>query len=229
MLNIVCGMPQEVEKAKWCFPDVPVIQFRHSSDFKLDDYVAPNCTRLLSFGLCGGLYYPLPVGGIGIANSLVDASLTSYQVDQELVAQLLDRARAQRTNVIPCPWYSSGLLDTADTRLQRRELHNKTGAWAIDDESLFVASYAKEHNLSFAILRSVSDDVSETLPLAARFGIIKPDGTIDVDYLLRAIAKEPLCQTLDLFKLAADFTYSLQTLEYVGHVLKDVLEAGGVA
>lgn len=224
-LTLLAGMPEEVHHAKQCF-DEKIVQILHGTDkLNLDKVVSNTCTRIVSFGLAGGLRSGVPVGSVLIANSLVDGSDQPYALDQKLIEALLYVAKASGMNMAACPWYSSGSLDTADTVPQREALYKKTGAWAIDDESYYAAVFAKKHNISFGIVRSISDDASETLPLAATGAILNKDGSANLGYLLRALAREPLHDTLDLFHVAKDFLYSLNTLEYAGKVWSSTLQS----
>ncbi len=50
------------------------------------------------------------------------------------------------------------------------------------------------------------------------------DGSANLDYLLRAIATEPLYQTIDLFEVASDYNWSLASLRAAGLAITGTFE-----
>jgi hypothetical protein len=113
--------------------------------------------------------------------------------------------------VKPCSYYSSGILDEADTVPERAAMFAKYGAQIIDDESRYVAAEAARRNIAFNIFRSLSDDYQETIPLAATGAIMNADGSANISYLLGSLAKDP-SQIPLLFQVAKDFKTSLDAL-----------------
>jgi hypothetical protein len=235
-------MPQEAAIAKAAFaPDVLILS--GTDKLNLPALVPATCTRIVSFGLAGGLSYGLRISDVVVAASLTDgvnsskidgnwssrvlAALRSATVPRvgDIGSQYDTRPAAWASRVQRVPWYSSGVTDQADTRLQRTALFTATGAWAIDDESYWGAKLAAARGIPFNIVRSISDDASDTLPLAARGAIMNADGSANIDYLLQEIGKEPLYQTLDLALIAADFDASLSTLQAAAVVLSGMLQA----
>ena len=203
---ILCGMPEEAAIARRVFPAAQVIY--GTGKFSLSKLVRVSCHRIISFGLCGGLSKQLAIGDVVTADRLVDRAGKVDRPDG------LWNARAARTTELAlCPvYYSSGLMDEADNVLQRAAILAKYRAWAIDDESRYAAAFAAERSIAFNIFRSVSDDWSETLPLAATGAIMNSDGSANIDYLLASLAKQP-GQIPQLLQIAGDFRKSLDTLE----------------
>jgi adenosylhomocysteine nucleosidase len=196
----LCGMPEEAAIVAKVFPGAPV--FHGSDKLNLPSLVPTTCTRIVSFGLAGGLSPDLKIG---------DVITAEYVVDQGGEETDCDPAWVHAQQIVP--WYSSGVTDQADTSPQRATLYAKYGAWAIDDESRFAAALAQQRGIALNIFRSISDTSDETLPLAARGAILNSDGSANIGYMLWAIAHESPFATLDLFRIAVDFNTSLDALE----------------
>jgi len=234
-LVIVCGMPAEATVLKAALPGVTVLSGTAKTD--LAACVPADATHIASAGLCGGLSPDLRIADVDVAGLLLDGAGHSVLPDPDWAKAILNALsattiRSAGENIVTpvwaerarlCTWYSSGIMDQGDTARQRAALFSQTGAWAIDDESLAVAKFAAQRGLRFAIMRAVSDDFSETLPLAARGTIMNADGSANIAYLLREIASEPLFATLDLAKIAADFNASLASLQAAAPALLQAL------
>lgn len=225
-----CGMPSEQKIIKAAFPDNVVLS--GTDKFNLPDLVPAGTTRLVSIGLCGGLYGSLKVAGVALASFLVDGQGNKWPCDRTWNVRLLRLAKiatdpvASPTNpdsydtvpaawaagVRTCPWYSSGVMDQGDTVPQRQALFAATGAMAIDDESIYSAKEAKRRGIAFNIARPLSDDASETLPFALRGRIMNANGSANLPYFLSQIATEPLWQTLQIPKIIMDYNASLAAL-----------------
>jgi nucleoside phosphorylase len=233
-------MPQERDIAQAAFAS-DVLILSGTDKLNLPALIPVTCTRIVSFGLAGGLSYGLHIGDVVVAGSLTDGANWS-PIDEDWSSRALAALRsatvprvadfgsqydtqpaAWAVRVQRVPWYSSGVMDQADTRPQRTALFTATGAWAIDDESYWGAKLAAARGIPFNIVRSISDDASDTLPLAARGAIMNADGSANIKYLLQAIGEEPLYQTLDLTLIAADFDASLSTLQDAAVVLSGIL------
>jgi hypothetical protein len=73
---------------------------------------------------------------------------------------------------------------------EKRQLHLRTGAVAVDTESHVAARIAAAHRIPFAACRAVIDPAHSVLPPAAVFGL-RHDGTADVRAVLRSLARQP--------------------------------------
>jgi hypothetical protein len=116
------------------------------------------------------------------------------------------------------------LLDEADTADQRAAIFRKypTHPQAIDDESRYTVALATARKIECLVVRPLSDDWSETLPLEARGAIMNSDGSANVAYLLRTFR---LVDTRALLQIAADYEQSLDALEAVAKAIAPVLQA----
>jgi len=219
---VLCGMPSERAILAAAYPDNLILSGTDKNDLAV--LVPAGTARIVSMGLCGGLTGPPPaVADVVLASSVSDGAGHSWNCDAAWNAAVIDIARRStsletgawaRPGVRAVPWFSSGVVDLADTRLQRADLFGVTGAWAIDDESYFAAVFCAERGIKFNVARSVSDDASETLPLAARGAIMRPDGSADIQYLFQSLATEGWAQDLDLIsEVLPDYEASLATLQ----------------
>lgn len=209
--HFLCGLPEERKKIEEVFTGFPIISGQ--GKFKLQEIIARDCQRIVSVGTAGGLWPKSKVGDICLASVVVDAHFDYSNPDQDWNIRALAELSARgNCSAYIAPWYSSGVPDSADTVAQRIDLFSRYKAWGIDNETRFACAFAQQRGIKFNVLRTISDDASETLPLAARGQIMNTDGTVNLDYLLRAIARASLFENLDLFKVAMDFGKALSAL-----------------
>lgn len=235
-LVVVCGMPAEKSVLEFALPGVTILSGTAKNN--LADLVPGNTTHIISMGLYGGLIPSISVADVDVASSLTDGAGNDWIPDSAWTARLIDvigSATIPGSGVVvespqwaarahAVPWYSSGQLDQADTKLQRAQILAETGAWAIDDESHNIAQFAEANSIKFAIMRACSDDASETLPLAMRGQIMNADGSANIEYFLQQIAQEPIGQTLDIPKIVADYNSSLAALQAAAPLLLSSLD-----
>lgn len=224
---LLCGMPEEKEVLAGCFPNALVLS--GTDKLNLPALVPPDCTRIVVSGLFGGLAPGIPVGGICLAATIVDQAGSVYVCDVAWNDRVLEAAANAGLKFGCVSWYSSGVLDQADTAPQRTALLARYGAKAIDDEARFaVALAAQRPGLSVVDFRSCSDDWTETLPLAARGAIMSANGSADIAYLLSQLGANPGQifgddGDVSLIKVGMDFGRSLQTLEYACNAVKGAI------
>jgi hypothetical protein len=190
---LLAGMPEEYSVLSKVFPDLLVLY--GTAKMNLPALVPPDCTRIVSMGLCGGLApttpgIPLGVGNCVTASAVVDQGALVSMPDQSWNERMMAAAKAANIVVSPVPYYSSGLLDQADNTSQRAHLFAKYGAMAIDDETRYAAAWAAaKPGRSFNVLRSISDDWTESLPLSATGAILNRDGSVNISYLLWSLGQ----------------------------------------
>ena len=223
--HFLCGMPEEVTVIQRVFPGVPVLS--GTDKLNLPALVRPTCRRLVVSGLFGGLTPGIDVGDFCTAATIVDKAGTSFDCDPQWSLSVFNAGKRYGLTFGVVPWYSSGLLDEADSMDQRAAIFKKYGAMAIDDEARYAVALAQLRHSSGSInglmvndARACSDDWNSNLPLAATGAVMNADGTTNLSYLFKAIAQEPLSDTIDLFAVAADFVKSLATLEIGLNVIK---------
>lgn len=204
-------MPQEYDIAIKYFPTSTVIKIEHSPTYNFDSQVPSDCRRIVSFGLAGGLASGFEVGDIAIATKL-HAPDFDYNLSGDWYQNIERILDGTNLKFDIAWWYSSGGTGEANSVEQRAALAEKYKTSVIDDESYFVAKFAKEHNLEAAIVRSISDDWQMDLPPAATGNALNADGSPNLGHVMNSIFTNPL-QIPALIGVALDFSYSLGTLK----------------
>jgi hypothetical protein len=220
---ILCGMPEEREVLTAALPLLKVMC--GTDKLNLPALVPPDCHRIVSMGLCGGLMPGLAVGDVALATEVVDEASQPQATDAAWNARVTTAAGNRHMAVRPCRWYSSGILDQADNREQRAILWKRYGAGAIDDETRYAAAFAAQRGIAFNVLRPLSDDYSETLPLSATGAIMNRDGSADVGYLLWSLGQQQTPSSASLFKVALDFKKSLDALEMIAAAAEEAISS----
>lgn len=150
-----------------------------------------GAAALLSFGLAGGLDPNCRPGTIVVPRAVLDG-------DERLATDAeCTRALGGATADL--------LLGTACTVAgaeEKRHLHERTGAVAVDLESGAVARVAHRRGLPFAVLRAVCDPAERSLPPAA-LAALDAGGTIRGFRLFSALLADPR-QIAGLLALARD-------------------------
>ncbi len=138
---------------------------------------------LISFGVAGGLAPELRPGACIVGSDIV-----------------WDKARVETNsawshrvlNTIPGAIYGTllGVANPVACPKTKRDLHQRTGAVAVDMESHIVARIAAAHDLPVVAIRVVTDPAERALPGAA-LAAMRPDGTTDIIKMLRSMVQRP--------------------------------------
>jgi hopanoid-associated phosphorylase len=165
-------------------PGVSVIckQASHLVD-ALEAEIRRGARGVISFGIAGGLAPDLKAGD-WVVGAGVKSEQGRYPADrlwaQALLAALPGAIQADILGVD---------APVADP-LEKRRLHARTGAAAVDMESHIAARIAAIHGLPFAACRAVIDAAQRSLPPAALVGL-RADGTPDVAAVFRSVVRQP--------------------------------------
>jgi hopanoid-associated phosphorylase len=165
--------------------------------------MAAGCSGLISFGVAGGLAPHLEPGTCVVGSAILDES------DRRLT----DARWAQRLmRIIPGAVHGAivGVREPIAHADDKRALHEKTGAVAVDMESHVVARAAADHGVPVAAIRVIVDPVKRTIPRSALAGA-QPDGTIDSFAVLLSLARNPR-DFLGLVRMALDTRAARATL-----------------
>ncbi len=150
---------------------------------------------IISFGVAGGLAPNLRPGDWVVASAILESE-TVRETDPAWSRKLLGAIAGA----------SHSLILGADTPIaepaMKRELHQATGAAAVDMESHVVARLAAEHGLAFASVRVVVDAADRAIPRAALRGMTD-DGRTDGVAVLRDLIARP-SQLSPLARIAVD-------------------------
>ena len=218
---IVAGMPDEKRILTAALPGTLILSGTDKLD--LPKLVPDTCTRLVCLGVCGGLAPDLVVPDIALATAVIDHAGAGMPTDPAWNKSATFDALTNGITLHPVPYYSSGLFDEADTKEQRAFLFKRYGVHAIDDESRYVVTEAVRRGIPFNVVRPLSDDWRETLPLSSTGPIMNKDGSANIDYLLRSIGQDQGQDSVSLFQVATDYGKSLDALEALAKALADLI------
>ncbi|MDC7218091.1 MAG: hypothetical protein PQJ28_03605 [Spirochaetales bacterium] len=176
------------------------------------------CTKkpdlILSIGVSGGLAAGLEAGTLVTATSIHSdiAELDSwFESDED--AKL-------RSELVPsCGETQCGKLITAKeavlTPQDKLFMHERTGALAVDMESIAVAQTAKKNGIPFGCIRAISDDSKRGIPKESLAGV-NETGKTQLGPILKAIMKRPGL-IFELIPMGRDYSKGLKAL---GKILK---------
>ena len=124
--------------------------------------VAQGATALMSVGVAGGLVAELSAGDFVIPDAVIDAdSGRRFECSDSWVAsmreQLKDTDNASAGTLL-------SVTDVLTAPLEKAAAATRFAAVACDMESAAVAAVAHEHQVHFAVLRVISDALSDELP-----------------------------------------------------------------
>jgi adenosylhomocysteine nucleosidase len=169
----------------------------------LETAIERGAAGIISFGIAGGLA-PELVPGDWVVGSAVAADHARHPADQRWAGRLLEALPGAILAEI------AGADVPIATSLDKRRLHDRTGAVAVDMESHIAGRIAAAHKIPFAICRTVIDPAHRDLPPAALVGL-RHDGTPDVLAVARSLARQP-SQLPALGRIAVDACAARQAL-----------------
>lgn len=165
-------------------PGVSVI-CNHASELvaSLDRAAKRGASGIISFGIAGGLAPDL-VAGDWVVGSSVRTEHERFPTDRGWARALVEALPgAVHADII-------GADATVADPAEKRRLHLRTGAVAVDTESHIAARIAAAYRIPFAACRAVIDPVHSKLPPAAVIGL-RHDGTPDVVAVFRSVVRRP--------------------------------------
>ncbi len=145
--------------------------------------ISEGTRGVISIGIAGALSPGLKAGDCIIAERIVTAS-EAYPADAKWTARL---AAALPQALIGAILGRGNIADSADVKA---ELHESTGADAVDMESHIAARAARDNGIPFATLRIISDRADQSLPPAALVAM-RPDGSIALGRVLMSVLWQP--------------------------------------
>ena len=147
--------------------------------------VERGATALVSWGMAGGLDPSLAAGTVLLPKALIGSDGSRIRVDLEWHGRVLAKIK-DRVGVS-----TSVLLDVArpiSTVHEKRELHSRTGAGAVDMESAAVASVSNHAGIPFVAVRVVVDAAATALPEGA-LGMFDEGGRLKRSSLVRIVLR----------------------------------------
>ena len=139
---------------------------------------------LISFGIAGGLAPGLTAGTLVTATVVIDEDGHCWPAMPLFSANGIGLpASAVRAPI-------AGTSTIIATVAAKRELHQRTGAVAVDMESAAVARLCDAVGVGFAVVRAIADPAGRDLPPAALVGL-GPNGRVDLRAVLASILRRP--------------------------------------
>jgi adenosylhomocysteine nucleosidase len=144
--------------------------------------LAAGAGGLVSFGIAGGLAPGIAPGTLVIATEVIAedgqrwAALDCRDGNTALVA------------AIHAP--VAGASRIVATAGDKKALHLRTGAVAVDMESAAVARLCGVAGAGFAVIRAIADSAERDLPPAALIGL-GPDGRVNLRAVMASILRQP--------------------------------------
>lgn len=192
-IAIVCGMGED--------------NARHAAQLLLDQ----NINSLISWGTAGSLTEHVHSGDLILADSVVRENGENYSFDakwnRQLATSLGDtNLKIHHGNIA----HAEKILTTPK---DKSDLHETTGALAVDMESLVIAMIAHKEKIPCLSIRAIIDEASQNIPDA----IIKHTDNYGRPALLplfAALVKQPglLSTLINLDKSMKAATHSLSTV-----------------
>ncbi|MDX8410800.1 MAG: hypothetical protein R8K46_02855 [Mariprofundaceae bacterium] len=178
------------------------------------ELLAQGCSALLSWGCAGGLSAPLQPGHLLLPGKIITPEGREYGVDSMWHDRLV-RSLSADFLTHDGALAATGVMLT--TSLEKRALHKKTGAVAVDMESAAIAALATEAGLPFAVIRAVADDAASCIP-ACVGNSMDHQGHVLMSRLMACLALRPW-QWPGLLRLGRRFHLAQMTLKGVAQRL----------
>lgn len=158
---------------------------------------------LVSFGFAGGLTPGLARGTLIIGTEVVcENASPTWAADRDLVQQFQAAADAEALPV------QQGRLVTSRHMVadpaSKADLRGKSGACAVDMETIGIVKAAREAGLPWVAVRAIVDSATDTLP-PALLTTLREDGHVATGRLIQLICRSPqlLCHLLWLVGVTA--------------------------
>jgi len=179
--------------------------------------IANGATRLISWGCAAALAMTLKPGDLILADKLIDAESIEHIIDVDW------HGHAKKTLAVMMAVKTGYLIDSVgivSSSEEKKQIHAKTGAVALDMESTAIAKVAKLHSIPVLAIRVIADPVSMSLPKAIK-NSLNSQGEIVMPKLLFFILLRP-SELPGLIKLGIHFSAAKKTLRFIAKQLDQV-------
>jgi nucleoside phosphorylase len=173
--------------------------------------VSAGAGALLSFGLAGALDPALAAGAVLLPASVIDGTGTVHATCAPWREQLAARQAATAAGQRRC--VDGALLSVAQpltTLVSKSQARARTGAVAVDMESLAIARMALELGVKFAVARVVVDTAADSLP-GAVLQATDARGEVNYPRLASGLIRTP-SEVFGLLRLARRYRLALRSL-----------------
>lgn len=212
MLGILCGLESEAVIARRVPGALVACSAARPEKARglARDLVARGATRLLSFGIAGGLDQGLPLGTLILGEKVVTDSAV-WVCDAAWQAQLQQKLPHARAGLV---WGSEILVAKAT---DKQALHHRYGCAIVDMESQCAAEVAAEFQLPLMVMRTICDRADMDVPDIV-MATIAEDGSIDYRKTLLHVVRYP-AQIPDLIHVGLGSGKALSVLKKSTHAL----------
>jgi len=166
--------------------------------------IEQGATRLISFGVCGGLAPDIKSGDLILADHIMMEGAT-LSVDPAWHKKISQQLPDAKTGTIV------SVKEAVTTPQAKARIFAQSGAVAVDVETYAVMQAAKAHNLPGLIIRAVLDPADQALPQAA-LGGVNANGETQIWPVIKGLIRRP--QDLpDLIRLGRQNKQACKVLE----------------
>lgn len=185
MLGILCGLESEAVIARPIpSSDVVVAGARpQKARWLARELVKKGATKLLSFGIAGGLEPGLPIGSMIIGTHVTSVD-GNWNCDTAWVKDLTRKLPEAHCGGV----YGSEFL--VPTAKEKRALYEKSRCLIVDMESQCAAQIATEANIPLAVIRVVCDNSNMDVPCVV-MQAINEDGSVNAIKALWSLLRYP--------------------------------------
>jgi adenosylhomocysteine nucleosidase len=180
--------------------------------------IAQGATRLISWGCAAALSETLKSGDLILADTLIDIEGAQIDIQSDWLKFSRNLLSTYLQVQIGSLAESNSIVATAR---DKKYLHAKTGAVALDMESIAIAKVARQHNLDFLAIRAIVDPANMDLPKAIKYSL-NDEGDIVLSKLLLFIVLHP-GELPELIKLGLHFHAAKKTLKLTATQLEQGL------
>lgn len=142
---------------------------------------AHHPTWIISTGFAGALQADLKIGDIVVSNDVVGLNGEELKIDVGMTSDPARRLHVGRTLTVD---------QMVRTIADKQALSEKTGAIAVDMETLAVAKVCRETKTRFMAVRTISDDLSADLPPEV-LSLVGETGAVRLGAVIGSLWKRP--------------------------------------
>lgn len=220
-LIVVVGISKEAELARGKNINVVISGADPSRLQQALKSLNPEKVRaIISYGVAGGLDPEYRPGDVIVPRAVVMGG-KRWETDAFLSSQFAGQIVGQ--NIVVHDGVLVGSNEVIMNPKAKKDIHDQTGAAAVDMESHIAAQYAEDVGVPFAVVRVISDPAERTLPSVTR-NSIKPNGDIRIFRIIGKLLYHPW-QLPDLIRAGKDSSLAFDILEKCRSLLEPTMQA----
>jgi adenosylhomocysteine nucleosidase len=180
--------------------------------------ITKGATRLMSWGCAAALSATLNPGDLILADKLIDAEGDGGDAKSCVSSDW--HSHTKNLLSMYAIVHTGSLAESksiVSSSKDKKQLQSKSGAIALDMESVAIARVAKKYDFPFLAIRTIADPVNMDLPLAIKHSLDN-QGDIALGKLLMFLVLHP-AELPGLIKLGLHFNAARSTLKSIaGHL-----------